>query len=101
MRAMILYPMNALVEDQIARLRRTLRRLRAAGGPELWFGRYTSATPGGSGSMPDTASDPRVRDLAKTLVTLQQEFDDIAALDERVLSSSRIRATTKWSPDGT
>lgn len=86
MRAMILYPMNALVEDQIARLRRTLRRLRAAGGPELWFGRYTSATPGGSGAVPGGRSDARVPDLAKNLMTLQREFDDLAALDERVLS---------------
>ena len=51
-RAIILYPMNALVEDQMTRLRRALdspeahatmdRRLN---GNRIFFGRYTSATP--------------------------------------------------------
>jgi DEAD/DEAH box helicase domain-containing protein len=85
-RAIVLYPMNALVEDQIGRLRRTLRRMRARGGPELWFGRYTSATPGGSGPLPTTSSDVRVSDLARDLVTLQREYDDLADLEEGVLS---------------
>ena len=51
-RALLLYPLNALIEDQLARVRR------AADGPDarrwfdqhrpnqgFWFGRYTSATP--------------------------------------------------------
>ncbi|MBB4362190.1 Lhr-like helicase [Bradyrhizobium sp. CIR18] len=51
-RALVLYPMNALVEDQMTRLRRALdspearatmdRRFR---GNRIFFGRYTSATP--------------------------------------------------------
>ena len=52
LRAMILYPMNALVDDQLVRLRETL----GASGPQswldrnrpghrFWFGRYTSQTP--------------------------------------------------------
>src|SRR5690606_29688668 len=45
MRALVLYPTNALVEDQMSRLRKALHRLRAAGTP-LWFGRLTSATLG-------------------------------------------------------
>lgn len=52
MRALILYPMNALVEDQMTRLRRTLdspeARLamdRQLGGNRIFFGRYTGATP--------------------------------------------------------
>lgn len=84
-RAVVLYPMNALVEDQIARLRRTLRRLRQMGGPEIWFGRYTSATPGGSGPLPSTSADRRVVDVGKSLRTLQQEFEDLAGLDPHVL----------------
>jgi len=51
-RALILYPMNALVEDQLSRLRRALDS-RAAhdwldanrGGNRIYFGRYNSATP--------------------------------------------------------
>jgi DEAD/DEAH box helicase domain-containing protein len=52
MRALILYPMNALVEDQLARIRRALdsadaRRAmdRHFAGNRLFFGRYTSKTP--------------------------------------------------------
>ncbi|MBK3396321.1 DEAD/DEAH box helicase [Methylobacterium ajmalii] len=51
-RALILYPMNALVEDQMTRLRRTLdspeARLamdRHLQGNRIFFGRYTGATP--------------------------------------------------------
>ncbi len=51
-RALILYPMNALVEDQLVRLRRALdsRLVRAwlaahRPGHRLYFGRYTGATP--------------------------------------------------------
>lgn len=51
-RALLLYPLNALVEDQLGRIReacdgnrahRWLDRHRA--GHRFWFGRYTSATP--------------------------------------------------------
>ena len=51
-RAMVLYPLNALVEDQLRRVRRTLdsdtvlRWLDAErGGNRVTFGRYTGATP--------------------------------------------------------
>jgi len=51
-RALILYPTNALVEDQISRLRRAIRAL-VARDPRagLWFGRYTGSTLG-TGAMP-------------------------------------------------
>jgi DEAD/DEAH box helicase domain-containing protein len=49
-RSIILYPTNALVEDQIVRLRRAIREIRRLGGPQIWFGRYTSATMGKLGS---------------------------------------------------
>lgn len=100
MRAMILYPMNALVEDQIARLRRTLRRLRKAGGPELWFGRYTSATPGGAAAPPTGRSDRRVKPLAQDLVDMQREFDELSHLDERTLAQfqdpQHDEMVTRW-----
>lgn len=51
-RALILYPMNALVEDQLSRLRKTLTSPEATAvmderfrGNRIFFGRYTSATP--------------------------------------------------------
>jgi len=48
MRAMILYPTNALVEDQIVRLRRTLEPLHQSDSTfqPIYFGRYTSQTLG-------------------------------------------------------
>ena len=48
-RAMVLYPTNALVEDQMTRLRRAARRIGAALPDQpLWFGRYTGVTLGTS-----------------------------------------------------
>ena len=51
-RALVLYPMNALVEDQLVRLRRALDSPQARswldsnrGGHRFYFGRYTGATP--------------------------------------------------------
>lgn len=82
-RSLILYPTNALVEDQVARLRRAVRGLRERESPiDLWFGRYTGATPG-SGSVPsgrvsarptaDVARD--MRDLARLTVRLSELND--------------------------
>jgi hypothetical protein len=63
-RAMILYPMNALVEDQLARIRKALdsdlaRRTMDEyfGGNRVFFGRYTSKTP-----VTDYHSHPRPGD---------------------------------------
>lgn len=51
-RAIVLYPMNALVEDQLTRLRKTLNSPAAhevmdkrLNGNRIFFGRYTSASP--------------------------------------------------------
>ena len=52
-RVLVLYPMNALVEDQMVRLRKSLDSLEARQsmkdhfhGNQLFFGRYIGATPG-------------------------------------------------------
>jgi Lhr-like helicase len=57
MRGIVLYPMNALVEDQLVRLRRVLDGVEqltwldaARGGHRFYFGRYTGQTP--SARMP-------------------------------------------------
>jgi len=51
-RALIIYPMNALVEDQLARLRKSLDSDEARqwfdnnrNGNKIYFGRYNSNTP--------------------------------------------------------
>ena len=48
LRALLLYPTNALVEDQISRLRTAAVRATEGGEPLFYFGRYTGETPGGS-----------------------------------------------------
>jgi DEAD/DEAH box helicase domain-containing protein len=69
MRALLLYPLNALIEDQLGRIRK------ACDGPEarqwldtqrngnrFWFGRYTSATPvPGLPGVPSKASELKKR----------------------------------------
>lgn len=80
-RALILYPMNALVEDQLVRLRKALdsdtaRRVldRDAGGNRIFFGRYTSATPvTGWLHHPRLSGDPAERRrLARRLAEFQR-----------------------------
>ena len=73
MRAIVLYPTNALVEDQVSRLRRALRRIAAAGGPQLWFGRYTGATLGGSRRRPEVAGNARAEEAARELRAMVAE----------------------------
>jgi DEAD/DEAH box helicase domain-containing protein len=81
LRTVVLYPTNALVEDQISRLRRALRHIKSLGGPDLWFGRYTSATPGGT-RMPDAnGKHTRVPEMAKQLRELVAEYEDLEGAD--------------------
>lgn len=98
-RAIVLYPMNALVEDQIARLRRTLRRMRSLGGPNIWFGRYTGATLGGGG-MPDRGRHKRLSVVARELREMASEIDRVQGAGEDLLSQmSDPRAAemvTRW-----
>ncbi|WP_394276744.1 DEAD/DEAH box helicase [Luteococcus sp.] len=86
MRTMVLYPMNALVEDQVARLRRALRRIRAAGGPTIWFGRYTSATHGGTKNPVEARNRAHVAQVAQEIRAMQSEFDRLGTLSEADLA---------------
>jgi DEAD/DEAH box helicase domain-containing protein len=80
-RALVLYPTNALVEDQITRLRRALRSIVAAGGKQLWFGRYTGATLG-SGALPSGSKDKqRVGRVASQLRSMIAEYDALEGSD--------------------
>jgi len=71
-RAMVLYPMNALVEDQLIRLRKTFYSPAAQewlrvnrGGNQFYFGRYTGRSPGfGTREKADSSS---VKKLGKLL----------------------------------
>lgn len=83
-RALVLYPMNALVDDQMVRLRRTLDSVGARSvmddrfnGNRIFFGQYTSATPvTGYQSHPRLFADPvekkrRARRLAKLRASMR------------------------------
>ncbi len=78
-RALILYPMNALVEDQLSRLRRALDSQQARqwcdshmNGNRIYFGRYTGNTPvPGHENKPNGNPDrKRIKRLARELAAL-------------------------------
>jgi DEAD/DEAH box helicase domain-containing protein len=74
-RSLVLYPTNALVEDQVARLRKAVRRIAAEpAGKQLYVGRYTSATLG-RGALPTSAGDKRVSEVARELHSIVSEYD--------------------------
>lgn len=77
MRAMILYPTNALVEDQISRLRQAaIRGREITGSPLFYFGRYTGSTIGGTRlpSSPLKAPDrKRVNDVGREIKNIALE----------------------------
>jgi DEAD/DEAH box helicase domain-containing protein len=77
MRAIVLYPTNALVEDQMTRLRRAIRRLCAdSEQPQLWFGRYTGVTLGQNEFPPMPNGEP----LASAAVEMRAYQDEFTAL---------------------
>ena len=92
-RALILYPMNALVSDQLSRLRRALGRpdsarlIEHAFGRIVQFGMYTGRTPY-HGEYNSDKNDRYVRPLVRFYAQLQTRTDErgkalFKALDER------------------
>ncbi len=88
-RALVLYPMNALVEDQLVRLRRALDSPAARAwldknrsGHRFFFGRYTGATPV-SGRWGNPAASSRLRgELAGASArAARADADDQASLN--------------------
>lgn len=80
-RTLVLYPTNALVEDQISRLRQAAFRAAEDGqAPLFYFGRYTGATPGGTvlpGAGLDAKGRKRVRDTAREVLAIAREADKL------------------------
>ena len=84
-RSLILYPTNALVEDQVSRLRKALMT-GSSQRPEFFFGRYTGAAPG-LGQVPrGRASSENVQEQARLLRRLEQERDQLRSEDPNLLS---------------
>lgn len=85
LRSILLYPTNALVEDQLTRIRSAARNASEINGsPMFYFGRYTGATPGGI-KMPVGELDGKglnlVKDIAKELQEIDRERKAIEAGD--------------------
>jgi DEAD/DEAH box helicase domain-containing protein len=75
-RTMVLYPTNALVEDQITRLRRAIRVIsEQSNSSQFWFGRYTGITEG-SGSIKVGAGSDKVQRVANNLKSMAREIQD-------------------------
>ncbi|WP_249146668.1 DEAD/DEAH box helicase [Bradyrhizobium japonicum] len=94
-RALVIYPTNALVEDQIGRLRQAAMRARdLTGKPKFYFGRYTSATLGGTYYPPQRlmASDrTRINEAGLELRKLSLEADELRrSLESGGRSSAEI-----------
>ncbi len=75
-RALILYPTNALVEDQITRLRRAVWAARGVDGhgPQFYFGRYTGETIGGARTArPTSLNDAVVGQAPRELSQMESD----------------------------
>lgn len=98
-RAIVLYPMNALVEDQVSRLRRALRRIVSLGGPSLWFGRYTGATLGGT-ALPERGRHRDLSQVASEVRAMVTEIDGVKELGEELTSQMsdprQNELVTRW-----
>ncbi|TDO29251.1 DEAD/DEAH box helicase [Sediminibacterium goheungense] len=89
-RALILYPMNALVEDQLTRLRKSLDSDKTrtwlknnANNNSIYFGRYTGSTPSSGELFSFNESGTKiinkykVEELRKELASLEKAANDI------------------------
>jgi DEAD/DEAH box helicase domain-containing protein len=105
-RALILYPMNALVEDQLARIRRALdselaRRVmdRHLAGNRIFFGRYTSDTPvtgyhkhPRAGTKEHERRNRKLAELFRASAAMQRAQERARLMDrERGASSEDVR----------
>ncbi|MDH6304840.1 DEAD/DEAH box helicase domain-containing protein [Parabacteroides sp. PF5-5] len=90
-RAMIIYPMNALVEDQTTRLRKALDSdlihdflQKGLGGNRIFFGRYNGTTPVAGEFNTDVDHNMRLLEkLKKELKTIEKSDNDIEKHAER------------------
>ena len=103
-RALLLYPTNALVEDQISRLRRAaIRALEKHGVPLFYFGRYTSGTPGGLYFPPNVLKSKdrtQISQLARNIREIVREHEALSdrPLEERIQFSDPYcgEMLTRW-----
>ncbi len=83
-RALLLYPTNALVEDQVSRLRRAAFRAKNVhGAPLFYFGRYTGATPGGTYNPPSLLKNGDRREILAVARDIRKIAEEAARLRDR------------------
>lgn len=81
-RSMILYPTNALVEDQLSRLRKAFRAIYESNpAANFWFGRYTGATLGQNRIPAGSKDDAIVAEAAERLREYDVEFRGLKAIE--------------------
>ena len=106
-RALILYPMNALVEDQISRLRAALDSGKARGaldihldGNRIRFGRYNGSTPvsghpviddGAGGSKPNLSKRSELRANLKAAIKQSEDLDKKITSLQKLISQALTR----------
>jgi len=74
---LILYPTNALVEDQVARLRLAFRAISQRDPrAHLWFGRYTGVTLGTN--RPARKSSAALKEVAAEVAAMQTDFKSLS-----------------------
>jgi DEAD/DEAH box helicase domain-containing protein len=101
MRALILYPLNALVEDQLRRLRRALdhETVRAwldtaRQGNRITFGRYTGLTP-----VPGRENDRTLPKLRTDLRKMEQEYEEIVRANQNQQNADDLEEKRWYFPD--
>lgn len=94
-RALVLYPTNALVEDQVVRLRQAAARAQAIHGkPLFYFGRYTGSTWGGTTDVLhglDASKRGKVNQVAEDIRKIEKERRELeAAMSDAGQPSEKI-----------
>ena len=94
-RAIVLYPMNALVEDQLLRLRRALDGPTTRdwldnnrNGHRFYFGRYTGATPVSG----DPSNATAVRNLRRYLRDAEKAANRVSSMTKSATSYRPLMA---------
>lgn len=87
-RSMVIYPTNALVEDQMTRLRKAVANMRTIPGMQpVWFGRYTGATLGTG--VPKSGTE-QFASIVADLVESENDYSKIGDLDISVEAKQEL-----------
>ena len=100
-RAIVLYPTNALVQDQVTRLRRAVATIptTALGGNRLYVGQYTGSTLGAN-LPPLSNSPPDLRRRGEVSTELRRMADDMEGLLQAIAGGQVEDASIRWEfPD--